>query len=516
MIKAEVQHGQVQNQPTMRQGRGAAVESPGSAQIAQLEAMIDASPQMSAQRELAAQINTSPAMAAQRKFVEGLGGSPRMATRTQAPAQLQSPSPKPNHTGLPDNLKSGIENLSGMSMDHVKVHYNSSQPAQLNALAYAQGADIHVAPGQEQHLPHEAWHVVQQAQGRVQPTMQMKDGVQRTAAFAVHTPVVQRQLRGGMTTIGKFAISLHGGKLFKIVNVTLEDYDEADRPIPSDSPSGEIIYELQDATNQGEKAISVGASTDDYENAVDLPFLGQYVDAPLGASIGGSSSEKNVYLLQNENSKVIGISKLVEDALIRIREEAAMLGMLANRGIPVVHIEGITTHNGAPALIMRRYAEGSKDTVTNDKKNFNKPVRKGNSDNLNAKSIIDLNKIMKQSQREKVRIDDIQFLIGSDGSVVVADPLSLDAGNQPPTSNMIQMIMRLMEAAAENVLYAYFKAHDRQTFTRKHLTGMLLNLKVDQYSIAMVFDGFMKRFGGVIQYDSNADAFTYNSLEDVD
>jgi hypothetical protein len=84
---------------------------------------------------------------------------------------------KENKTGLPDNLKSGIESLSGMSMDHVKVHYNSSQPAQLNALAYAQGSDIHVAPGQEKHVPHEAWHVVQQAQGRVKPTMQMKDGI---------------------------------------------------------------------------------------------------------------------------------------------------------------------------------------------------------------------------------------------------------------------------------------------------------------------------------------------------
>jgi hypothetical protein len=84
---------------------------------------------------------------------------------------------RPNRTGLPDQLKSGIEELSGMSMDDVKVHYNSAQPAQLNALAYAQGSDIHVAPGQEQHLPHEAWHVVQQAQGRVQPTMQMKDAV---------------------------------------------------------------------------------------------------------------------------------------------------------------------------------------------------------------------------------------------------------------------------------------------------------------------------------------------------
>lgn len=96
----------------------------------------------------------------------------------EAPTQLQeAPAEKPNNTGLPDNLKSGIENLSGYSMDDVKVHYNSDKPAQLNAHAYAQGTDIHVASGQEQHLPHEAWHVVQQKQGRVQATMQMKSGV---------------------------------------------------------------------------------------------------------------------------------------------------------------------------------------------------------------------------------------------------------------------------------------------------------------------------------------------------
>lgn len=82
-----------------------------------------------------------------------------------------------NNTGMPDNLKSGIEHLSGMDMSDVKVHYNSDKPAQLSALAYAQGSDIHVGPGQEHHLPHEAWHVVQQRQGRVQPTMQMKGSV---------------------------------------------------------------------------------------------------------------------------------------------------------------------------------------------------------------------------------------------------------------------------------------------------------------------------------------------------
>jgi hypothetical protein len=89
----------------------------------------------------------------------------------------RAPTHHTHNTGLPDDLKTGIELLSGMPMDNVEVHYNSSQPARLSALAYTQGTDIHVAPGQEQHLPHEAWHVVQQLQGRVRPTMQIKEGV---------------------------------------------------------------------------------------------------------------------------------------------------------------------------------------------------------------------------------------------------------------------------------------------------------------------------------------------------
>jgi hypothetical protein len=84
---------------------------------------------------------------------------------------------KENNTGLPDNLKTGIEKLSGYSMEDVKVHYNSPKPAQLQAHAYTQGTDIHLASGQEKHLPHEVWHVVQQKQGHVKPTMQMKGKV---------------------------------------------------------------------------------------------------------------------------------------------------------------------------------------------------------------------------------------------------------------------------------------------------------------------------------------------------
>ena len=90
------------------------------------------------------------------------------------PAGNPAPGRSENHTGLPDRLKAGLEQLSGFSMNDVKVHYGSGKPAGLQAHAYAQGTDIHLGPGQERHLPHEAWHVVQQKQGRVRPTIRLK------------------------------------------------------------------------------------------------------------------------------------------------------------------------------------------------------------------------------------------------------------------------------------------------------------------------------------------------------
>ena len=174
------------------------------------QAMADSSTQTAQLRALQAQANTSPLImtavqrrgqqiaGAERKDIdvgevlqgrfiteerqgtenEGLlSDKEKIAQRTENEAEdaFQVKAPQ-DDAGLPEGLKVGIESLSGMSMHHVKVHYNSDKPAQLNAHAYAQGTDIHVAPGQEQHLPHEAWHIVQQAQGRVVPTAQTKGG----------------------------------------------------------------------------------------------------------------------------------------------------------------------------------------------------------------------------------------------------------------------------------------------------------------------------------------------------
>src|ERR1700758_4400901 len=78
---------------------------------------------------------------------------------------------------LPSALKAGIESLPGMSLDDVRVHYNSPEPARLNALAYTQGTDIHVAPGHDRHVAHEAWHIVQQRQGRVSANVRTHIGL---------------------------------------------------------------------------------------------------------------------------------------------------------------------------------------------------------------------------------------------------------------------------------------------------------------------------------------------------
>jgi hypothetical protein len=106
--------------------------------------------------------------------VAQLQGLSDARTSSTQPGLIQR---KENKTGIPDGLKAGMESVSGMSLNDVTVHRNSDKPAQLQAHAYAQGTDVHLAPGQEKHLPHELGHVVQQKQGRVAPTVQLKGQV---------------------------------------------------------------------------------------------------------------------------------------------------------------------------------------------------------------------------------------------------------------------------------------------------------------------------------------------------
>ena len=123
------------------------------------------SPLQRSQREALDALRNSPAVQAQRARLQSAFGCESLQRRAEA---------APVDDGLPEQLKAGIESMSGLAMDDVRVHRDSAEPARIGAQAYAQGRDIHLAPGQERQLPHEAWHVVQQAQGRVPQTRQMK------------------------------------------------------------------------------------------------------------------------------------------------------------------------------------------------------------------------------------------------------------------------------------------------------------------------------------------------------
>lgn len=155
--------------PRQAKEQFAAAHSNTARTAAQGRGLADKRPEAVAQRKLAAMIDDSPRVLQQQALSKAIRGNAWKAGQRDEQA---------GNGALPAQLKSGIESLSGMRMDHVKVHYNSAKPAQLHAHAYAQGSEIHLGPGQEKHLPHEAWHVVQQAQGRVRPTMQMKHGRQ--------------------------------------------------------------------------------------------------------------------------------------------------------------------------------------------------------------------------------------------------------------------------------------------------------------------------------------------------
>lgn len=78
-----------------------------------------------------------------------------------------------NETGIPDDLKLKMEQLSGYDLSDVKVYYNSPKPAEVGALAYTEGTNIYIGPGQEEYLEHELWHVIQQKKGEAKATIEV-------------------------------------------------------------------------------------------------------------------------------------------------------------------------------------------------------------------------------------------------------------------------------------------------------------------------------------------------------
>lgn len=215
-----------------------------------------AHPQSVVQRELERRLNQGPLkarLAVLRTQLNGSrsGASPARAKLTPGEAALNQMGEmlaaraapvqrQENRTGLPDDLKSGLETLSQLDLTAIRVFRNSPKPAQLNAHAFAQGPDIHLAPGQEQHLPHEGWHVVQQLQGRVKPTTRF-GGVSINADPALEREADQMGRRAARVNSGwtplaavqRRAQSSRSAELMdRVTPLSMKAALEAPRPVP--------------------------------------------------------------------------------------------------------------------------------------------------------------------------------------------------------------------------------------------------------------------------------------------
>ncbi|MES2554637.1 MAG: DUF4157 domain-containing protein [Bacteroidota bacterium] len=251
-----------------------------------------------------------------------------------------------NNTGLPDNLKSGIENLSGYSMNDVKVHYNSDKPAQLNAHAYAQGSAIHLAPGQEKHLAHEAWHVVQQKQGRVQATKQLKgkvainddtsleheaDVMGAKALQSPSTPITKPAENGSSTSgnrIQQKAILPENERIVqRIVHAQMAQFQITDRSVPPLS---------QNARARLDSAMTILVGMLHNDQNINIHRLLIAIEQEGGLTEGGAISTivgdnpAQTTTVQNPNGLHPSIKVTIQRAFAEMATEGELLGMLAH------------------------------------------------------------------------------------------------------------------------------------------------------------------------------------------
>jgi Domain of unknown function (DUF4157) len=307
-------------------------------------------------------------------------------------SQVSSEVKRPNQNGLPDHLKTSIEDLSGYSMDDVRVHYNSDQPAQLQAHAYTKGTDIHVASGQEKHLPHEAWHVVQQMQGRVKPTMQMK-GVQvnddkglEKEADLMGTRAVQKE--EGMHDSRPDSISPLNGQALNI------SYEKAadkmmDTPLPRKAEAKAMPKTNSDVSSSIsviQRTVSLNKGTNEYTklnkaneaiNALSLHQARQASLKEMGREIVAYCKQTGSDL-DGFETKIKELEEAIEETTITINAYKTSLdtikAILEGGKVPIQALPGFQKRyeDLQKSMLKKDWEEFTKDVNIDDRSEFNK------------------------------------------------------------------------------------------------------------------------------------------------
>ncbi|WP_271766890.1 hypothetical protein [Aquimarina algiphila] len=225
-----------------------------------------------------------------------------------------------------------------------------------------------------------------------------------------------------------------------------------------------------------------------------------YKDAKLGAEIGGGAgANKKVFVIDDgNNDKVIALLREGKNVNV-LNSEVEALQQLSNRGFPVVEIIEKTVHInpttkiGTPAIVMKKYAKGSEQIVDV----FGDEIKIiADADALKVvtdKSIDDLNAIKQMMIDKNVSIDDLQFLIGSDGRFVIADPVGANFASTPSKVNL-DLIDELINQV-------------RKVVGSTSSTGVKLIDKID--------DSYASLKGWIGSLDDVTDANLLNKLDEI-
>lgn len=162
---------------------------------------------------------------------------------------------------IPAGVRGKMESTMGADFSDVRVHQNSSQASAIGAQAFARGNDVHMAPGKfnpssqsgQELLGHELAHVVQQREGRVQPTIQAKgvpvnddaglekeaDILGAKAARASEPTAAPTQKKSDPTTIGPMQLKSGNVAQREVTEPTVSEPQVEEEEDEEDSMEGE-------------------------------------------------------------------------------------------------------------------------------------------------------------------------------------------------------------------------------------------------------------------------------------
>jgi 5'-nucleotidase len=171
------------------------------------------------------------------------------------------------------------------------------------------------------------------------------------------------------------------------------------------------------------------------------PSLFEIKKSSLGERLGTPGSDKHAFAYGDGLAVVLLKPGKSADILYELLDQ---LHQIDEQGLPVIHIHGLVSVDGALGFLTDQYAQSSTDLVE-DWGTSVKVLR--SSPYLNERSVRQLKYVRKQLVEKQVCFIDLQFLIGYDGRIAINDFVDVFM-DEPPERITLKMIDALIHMAA--------------------------------------------------------------------